>query len=838
MSIVDAIGSLFQSKSTSFGSPEDRAVQDLFGLVQSYINREDLVSHLDQRVKALILKKDAEERLDESIVLYRLYETFIVSNKPLVIKQEFSAESLRKTIADSFSVSTLPLELSLYFLPEEKRKLALVKIILMKLGAIIVRDIGSTKLQGMISQISRGNDHFPVQIEGDALVFIDVPTQALKNEDTASELLKVYAILIFDLENSMGKSSLDHELRDLLMVFQKRYEYELVQYFLDVTPQDFLVTERTNFTSSGMVKKQIEQATGEEKKKREESEKLMRELAQKMSEVEKQNTLLEETKKAMANILSDEQELEERLKTEKDRDEAILHSIGEGLFVADGTGRIILFNPVAEEFMGVKNADAIGKKIDDIWDVYKGGELLESLDRPVYQVISKQIRLTYDLKDELYFLPKRKKVRVPVAFSAAPVAGGKDAGAVVAFRDISDLVASRKALEDEKATVEKKVEERTQELKAKNDSLMKAQEQISEGWLSLQQEKARMNASINSLTLGYIMTDEDLNILTMNTAITSILGISKNTVNLHDIDVSFGDSLDLHAALEECRTKKESRSVTNIIFKKKYLRLFLAPILMDTLDKDLLGIVLLFEDITEARLVERSRDEFFSIASHELRTPLTAIRGNTAMIQDYFKDALKDQELNDMVKDIHESSVRLIDIVNDFLNMSRLELKKLEFKNDFFDVVGMAEDVIKELATTGSEHKLMLSVTKPIGNLPKAYADRDRVKEVLINLIGNSLKFTAEGGVTVSFVRDGESAVRVIVTDTGRGVAPENQALLFRKFQQASDNIFTRDTTKGTGLGLYISRLIIESMKGTIGLDKSEPGKGSVFSFTLPTEKY
>ena len=115
-------------------------------------------------------------------------------------------------------------------------------------------------------------------------------------------------------------------------------------------------------------------------------------------------------------------------------------------------------------------------------------------------------------------------------------------------------------------------------------------------------------------------------------------------------------------------------------------------------------------------------------------------------------------------------------------------------------------------------------------------ADKDRTRQTLINLIGNGLKFTEKGGVTVSVKKDSISAC-CYVKDTGRGIPVENQKLLFRKFQQAGSSIYTRDTTKGTGLGLYISKLMIEGMNGRIWLDSSYDGKGSTFAFCLPLSK-
>ena len=160
----------------------------------------------------------------------------------------------------------------------------------------------------------------------------------------------------------------------------------------------------------------------------------------------------------------------------------------------------------------------------------------------------------------------------------------------------------------------------------------------------------------------------------------------------------------------------------------------------------------------------------------------------------------------------------------------------MNFQNETFDVAVLIMDVLKEYEVTGSRKKLYLKYEPPEKPMPLVFADKNKVKQILINLVGNALKFTEEGGVTVRIhLYDG--FVRVVVEDTGRGIPLENQMLLFHKFQQASNNLFTRDTTRGTGLGLYISKLIIEQMGGNIGLEYSQPGKGSAFGFALPVAK-
>jgi signal transduction histidine kinase len=273
----------------------------------------------------------------------------------------------------------------------------------------------------------------------------------------------------------------------------------------------------------------------------------------------------------------------------------------------------------------------------------------------------------------------------------------------------------------------------------------------------------------------------------------------------------------------------------NISLAGKFIDIFVAPIYVGGRDEDFIGSALLIQDQTEAKVLERSRDEFFSIASHELRTPLTAIRGNTSLIQEHYSDKL-DPELKEMVNDIHDSSIRLIDIVNDFLNMGRLEQQRIDFKNESFVIEDLIAAALKEYEVTGSRQNLSLEFIAPPKPMPRVFADKDRIRQVLINLIGNSLKFTTMGGVKIS-VRENDGMVEVSIVDTGRGIALPNQALLFHKFQQAGDSLFTRDTTKGTGLGLYISKLMIEAMGGKIWLVRSEEGKGSEFAFTLPLAK-
>src|SRR3972149_9229638 len=166
----------------------------------------------------------------------------------------------------------------------------------------------------------------------------------------------------------------------------------------------------------------------------------------------------------------------------------------------------------------------------------------------------------------------------------------------------------------------------------------------------LQEEQSRFLASINSLPLGFIIVDVKNNILIKNQAVDQILGLEdmEGTTFLRgdvgNIEEKLRGSFDLKRQWERCLREHKTVDIGDIEFGGKFLRIFIAPVTMIGEASETIGVVILIEDITAAKVIERSKDEFFSIASHELRTPLTSIRGNAAMIKDFY-DKLKDKEL-------------------------------------------------------------------------------------------------------------------------------------------------------------------------------------------------
>jgi signal transduction histidine kinase len=233
-----------------------------------------------------------------------------------------------------------------------------------------------------------------------------------------------------------------------------------------------------------------------------------------------------------------------------------------------------------------------------------------------------------------------------------------------------------------------------------------------------------------------------------------------------------------------------------------------------------------------ARLQEldKLKDDFVSTVSHELRTPLTSIRSFSEILHDNPK--AEEAQKQEFLTIIIAESERLTRLINDMLDLAKMEAGKLEWYMEDIDPGAVIEQAVAATGTLfGEEKAVELHLDLP-AHLPHVRADRDRLTQVIVNLMSNAAKFCDHPGGNVSIAAVAEPHyLRVSVTDNGPGIRPENQSLIFEKFQQASDTL--TDKPQGTGLGLPICREIVEYFGGRIWVE-SRRGEGSVFSFTVP----
>ena len=242
--------------------------------------------------------------------------------------------------------------------------------------------------------------------------------------------------------------------------------------------------------------------------------------------------------------------------------------------------------------------------------------------------------------------------------------------------------------------------------------------------------------------------------------------------------------------------------------------------------------VRLFTEIQEKsrqlEVASQHKSQFLANMSHELRTPLNAILGYTEMMVDGLYGDLPEKAQTTLER-VQSNGKHLLGLINDVLDLSKIEAGQLVLAAEDYSVADMVSTVMAATESLAKTKNLALEANVAAG-LPRGVADSRRLAQVLLNLVGNAIKFTDEGKVEIRAVRADDN-FEISVVDTGPGIAPADQAKIFEEFQQV-DNTSTRKKG-GTGLGLSISRKIVELHGGRITVE-SEVGKGSTFKVTLP----
>ncbi|HAS95529.1 TPA: hypothetical protein DCS99_03890 [Candidatus Wolfebacteria bacterium] len=242
------------------------------------------------------------------------------------------------------------------------------------------------------------------------------------------------------------------------------------------------------------------------------------------------------------------------------------------------------------------------------------------------------------------------------------------------------------------------------------------------------------------------------------------------------------------------------------------------------------------QKIAEQKLLAQAKTIFMAIASHEMRTPLSIIRGNAELLLQEIEPTKKNEETIKFLTGIRRNSIRLLDILHDFIDVMHMEDSKVELNKEVFGPEKMVHEIVSDFGSITAEKNLSIQFKEPEHPIPMIWADVDKTRQVIVNLIGNAVHYTEKGGITVvvDVVSEPNGRfIKICVIDTGVGISSESQAMLFQKFSTITKT-FLRTKEYGSGLGLYISKTFVEAMGGSIRLEKSEPGKGSTFCVLLP----
>lgn len=273
-------------------------------------------------------------------------------------------------------------------------------------------------------------------------------------------------------------------------------------------------------------------------------------------------------------------------------------------------------------------------------------------------------------------------------------------------------------------------------------------------------------------------------------------------------------------------------SLTMAIFKSYGVLALsvIAIILLLLVNSRLFGYVVLYNKIKE---VDEMKDEFISMASHELRTPVTVMRGYVSMILDEQGSKGLDEETKEYLGIIKVSTERLNNLIEDLLNVSRIEQGRMKMNNERIAGKAVVEETVKEFGVQAREKGLELLFQPDEQLSDEILVDKDKFKQVLINIIGNAVKYTPSGSVAV-VLKNKDSSLQIFVRDTGIGMSAKEREHLFEKFYRIK-NEKTEDII-GTGLGLWITKQIIEIMGGTISVDSME-NVGTQFMIQIPLVK-
>jgi two-component system phosphate regulon sensor histidine kinase PhoR len=359
--------------------------------------------------------------------------------------------------------------------------------------------------------------------------------------------------------------------------------------------------------------------------------------------------------------------------------------------------------------------------------------------------------------------------------------------------------------------------------------------------MSITAERNKVTTMMNSIADGIIALDRETKVIMINPAALSMLHLKESEVLGKQLNtcLMFYQDEEKISAKELLPTKKLESD--KIVVQKKGIRVVNqkgVEVYLDLTSSAIkegeqvgLGAIISLTDVSKEKQLEEMKIDFVSMAAHELRTPLTAVRGYLSVLQEEVVDELSSEQKSFLDKAFISSS-QLASLVENLLSVSRIERGAVKLQVEPSDWTKITTDVVKNFQPLAREKNIKLELSVP-KKLPTVSVDPFRISEVLSNLIANALAYTKSGGTVNVKSETVKNELVTHVEDTGQGIPESALPRLFTKFFRVSGVL--EQGSKGTGLGLYISKAIVDMHKGRIWV-KSIIGKGSTFSFSLPLE--
>ena len=490
---------------------------------------------------------------------------------------------------------------------------------------------------------------------------------------------------------------------------------------------------------------------------------------------------------------------------------SLTDALGEGVIATDAEGRCTFVNAEAEQLLGWSRQELLGQAVHELIHYQTATGL--KVDREECPLHASAVA-SRAFRSDLDAFTRKDGSTFPISVVSVPLfEAERFAGTVAAFQDIT-------------------------ERKRDEEYLMTT--------------TSRLSALIESMQAGILVEDENRQVVLTNQALGHLFALEVDPLELVGVDCRlilghlsplFAPEEDFEARVEsivagrETVVGEEIRLADGRVFERDHIPIYLFPQVPQP--EDFRGHLWLYRDISERKQVElelqqakdaaeaanRSKGEFLANMSHEIRTPMNGILGMT----DLALDTELTQEQREYLEMVKSSADALLVIINDILDFSKIEAGKLELENIDFSLSQLLRETLRPLELRAAQSKLELGTELEAGLGDRYLGDPGRLRQVLINLVGNAIKFTLKGRVTVSVEGAEDGMLHFAVRDTGIGISPEKQQLIFEAFSQADTSVTRR--FGGTGLGLAICSRLVGLMGGQLWVE-SHPGQGSVFHFT------
>jgi PAS domain S-box-containing protein len=494
---------------------------------------------------------------------------------------------------------------------------------------------------------------------------------------------------------------------------------------------------------------------------------------------------------------------------------------------------ILEANLAFKEISGYTTEEIIGKSIEEI---FKKEEIESLLKEASKKELVKE-------KETVFITREGKEIPVSLSIKLRKSPEGEILGYFLGFFDLSQIKIVETQLKEKIKELEKlrekelvlrireiakskDIERKAEELEKTRKALMNILEDVEEERKKAEEEKSKTLAIIQNFVDGLLVFDKEGKVSLINPQAENFCKVKGREV--------IGKSILELFQFPDFRPIAEAvgREMKGIFRKEVPVRKDLileattVPIMRE---EEKIGTLMILHDVTREKMIERMKTEFVSISAHQLRTPLSAIKWTLKMFLDGELGEIT-KEQREFLEKIYQSNERMINLINDLLNVTRIEEGRYLYRPVLADIIQICQSVIDSYREEIEKKKLKFEFKRP-KELPKVRVDVEKISLAIQNLLENAIKYNRKGGEIEIVLREKEKEIEFSIRDTGIGIPRDQQNRVFTKFFRAPNAM--KMETEGSGLGLFITKNIIETHGGRIWFE-SEEGKGTTFYFTLP----